>query len=121
MFYSSTHKIYTRIDYFLISHAQLHAMSASSIVHITWSDHAPIFLTHTLSGISFLRHRFWSLNESLLQIPKVLADVSKELNYYFQTNDHSDCDPGSLWEAVLRGVLIKHSLRIKREHNEQLS
>lgn len=46
-----------------------------------------------------------------------------ELNQYFQTNDTADCDPGILWEAhksVMRGVLIKHGARFKREREKQL-
>lgn len=49
-FYSQTHKLYSRIDYFLIPHNQLHSVVDSSIGLITWSDHAPITLTYTLTG-----------------------------------------------------------------------
>lgn len=53
----------------------------------------------------------------------MLADISKELTPYYQTNDHLGCDPGTLWEVlktVLRGIL-KHGTRIKKEQNEELS
>lgn len=65
----------------------------------------------------------WRLNESLLQDKDILEDVTKELNYYFTTNDTPDCDPGNIWEAhkaVIRGVLIKHGARIKRKRTEKL-
>lgn len=116
--------LYTRIDYFLIPHSQLHAVEQTSIGNRTWSDHAPIFLTYSLSDISSPRHRFWHLNESLLQDPEVLTDVTRVLNLFFQENDQPDCDPGILWEAhklVIRGILITHGARIKRERNKQLS
>lgn len=117
VFYSAPHKIYTRIDYFLIPHAQLHAVSDPSIGHITWSDHTPISLTYTLSRASSPRHCFWLLNESLLQVPEVLADVSKELHFYFQTNNYHDCDPDSLWEAHKKQSLEVYSLSTVHESN----
>lgn len=100
----------------MIPHTCLHAVRATSIGNITWSDHAPVFLTYDLTGAQTSRHRYWRLNESLLQIPEVLEDVTKELTLYFQMNDLPNCDPGILWEAhksVLRGVFIKHGARVK--------
>lgn len=50
--------------------------------------------------------------------------MTKALNLYFQENDLPDCDPGILWEAhkvVLRGILISHGARIKKERNKILS
>lgn len=123
-FYSPPHKTYTRIDYFLIPHTQLNAVRTTSIGNITWSDHAPIFLTYDLTGLQSPRHYFCHLNESLLQTPEVLEEVTKGINLYFQTNDQSDCDPGILWEAhkpVIKGILIKHGARIRRERTKQLS
>lgn len=58
-FYSPPHKIYTRIDYFLIPHTCLHAVRATSTGNITWSDHAPVFLTYDLTGAQASRHRYW--------------------------------------------------------------
>lgn len=46
-------------------------------------------------------------------------DITRELHFYFQTNDRSDCDPGILWEAhktVLRGVLIKHGSQLQKRN-----
>lgn len=39
-------------------------------------------------------------------------------------NDHLDCDPRILWgahKAVIRGILIKHGLKIKKECGKQLA
>lgn len=64
-FYSSPHKQYSRINYFLIPHAQLHAVRSSSIESITWSDHAPVLLSYALTDSLTSRTRTWRLNESL--------------------------------------------------------
>lgn len=83
MFFSSPHKVYSRIDYFLVPHSQLEAAQAPETGNITWSDHAPITMRYTLSQTSTTKAKFWRLNESLLQTPSVLTDITKELNQYF--------------------------------------
>lgn len=122
-FCSPPHKLYTRIDYFLIPHGQLHAVYDSTIGLRTWSDHAPITPIYKLSNNPSHRTRFWRLNEGLLQNPDVMEEVNRELKYYFQTNTTVDCTLGKVWEAhktVIRGIFIKHDARIKREKGEQL-
>lgn len=66
----------------------------------------------------------WKLNESLLQNQRVMEDVIREVSWVFETNDTQECAPGVIWEAhkaVIRGVLIKHGTRIKREREEKLT
>lgn len=66
----------------------------------------------------------WRLNESLLQNPEVVADVTKEITHYFHTNTSADGDGGLIWEAhkaVIRGVLIKHGARLQRQRTAQLT
>lgn len=116
-FYSLLHKQYSRIDYFLIPHSQLQFIQESSISSITWSDHSPILLSCSLT-------RSWRLNESLLQEAEVLEDVTREPECYFRTNDTPDSNTSIVWEAhkaVIRGVLIKHSSRIKKQRMLQLT
>lgn len=123
-FYAPPHNLYSCIDYLLISHAQLQAVHSAAIGTITWSDHAPIELIYRLSELSASRNRFWRLSESLLQTPEILEDVKRELGQYFQINKHPDCDIGILREAhkaVIRGVLIKHGARLKRQRLEKLT
>lgn len=117
-------KDYTYIDYFLIPHCQLHAVLDASIGTIKWSDHAPIVLIYAISDVPPSRNWSWKLNESLLQDPEVLAEVTRELGFYFQSNDTPDCYLGIIWEAdktVIRGVLIKHGSRIKQDRKEKLA
>lgn len=104
--------------FFFVPHKQLHSVSEASIGLITWSDHAPIFLKYNLTDRHHTSTRLWKLNESLLQDPIVREDVQREIEWFFQMNDNSDSPPGVIWEthkAVIRGVLIKHGARIKKE------
>lgn len=123
-FYSRPHHTYSRIDYFLIPHSQLQAIKESSIGSITWSDYAPVILKYALTDVQNRQRKPWRLNESLLQNPEVLADVTKEIGHFFQTNDTMDSDMGVIWEthkAVIRGILIKHGSRIKSQRTAQLT
>lgn len=70
------HKVYTRIDYFLIPHSQLHAVRDSSIGSTILSDYAPISLTYALLDVTSTKTHFWKLNESLLQVPEILEEVN---------------------------------------------
>lgn len=78
-FYSKPYKQYSRIDYFLLPHAQLHALRDSKIGSITWSDHAPVLLTYALTDHPTDGQRTWRLNESLMHDDEVLTDVRKDM------------------------------------------
>lgn len=88
----------------------------TAIGQITWSDHAPIFLTLTLTPDSGPKPWHWRRDESLLADHTTLAEVKQELSYYFSTNSMDDCDHVLLWEAhkpMMRGILIKHGTSLK--------
>lgn len=91
-----------KLRYFLIPHCQLHAVLDFSIGTIRWSHHAPVVLTYALSDTPFSKTRSWKLNASLLQDPEILADVVRELEFYFQTNVTHESNSGIVWEALKR-------------------
>lgn len=63
--YSPAHKMYPRLDYFLISTPLLFKVVSSEMGPITWSDHSPVFLNLAmLTASSKACH--WRLNEFLL-------------------------------------------------------
>lgn len=124
LFFSRPHQPYSRIDLFLISQNQLHAVKGSTIGNITWSDHAPVSMKYALADYFRGQRNPWRLNESLLQNPEVVADVTTEITQYFHTNTTADGNGGLIWEAhkaVIRGVLIKHGARLKRQRTAQLT
>ncbi|KAM9324469.1 serine/threonine-protein kinase WNK2 [Gastrophryne carolinensis] len=121
-FFSAPHNSYSRIDWFLIPHRFLHLITNIEIGQITISDHAPVSLTIAIPDTTPLRGQ-WRLNSSLLQDPAVKADIHKVITDYFASNDTGEVSRMSLWEAhkcVVRGVLIKHGTRLKRERNKQI-
>lgn len=102
----------------------LSPVKAVDIGNTTWSDHALVTLTLTLTEYSLSNTRQWRLNESLLEDKLVIEDVIKELQYYFQYNITPEVDAGIIWEAhktLIRGVLIKHGSRIKKAREAELT
>lgn len=65
-FYSSAHKMYSRLDHFFISAPLIPYVVKSDISPITWSDHAPIMLDLMLSQ-AYTKSCHWRLNDHLLQ------------------------------------------------------
>lgn len=123
-FFSRPHQVYSRIDFLLVPHNQLRAIKHTAIGSITWSDHAPVSMQYDLSDYFKSQRKPWRLNESLLQDPAIVADVSKEISHYFHTNTIEESDFGLTWEAhkaVIRGVLIKHGSRVKKQKSAQLA
>lgn len=83
-----------------------------------------MLLSYVLVDALTSKTRSWRLNETLLQDKEMLSNVTGELEFYFQTNNTSECDPNILWEAhkaVIHGVLIKHGSRIKKKSTIQLT
>lgn len=106
-FYSHPHDSYTRIDWFMLPQALLSKVTSASIGSISFSDHAPVFV-----DIDFLQPAVnqWTfkLNDSLIQMPEVVEEVSRERRQFFSTNVDSKVAPTIVWEA--------HKSYIRRAH-----
>lgn len=122
-YYSSVHRTYSRIDFFLIQPKDLPLITSSQIVYISFSDHAPTHVTmcwDTEPRAPPTR----KLNESLLQIPEVREEIAKILSNYFSENADASVSPMLIWEAhkcVVRGELIRIGALKKRERNRQIA
>lgn len=75
-FFSSPHRVYTRIDLFLVDQQVLMQTEAVAINSITWSDHASIVLSITDSTSSRLSP-VWRLNTFYI----TTAEVEREDSY----------------------------------------
>uniref|UniRef100_A0A8C5PT13 Reverse transcriptase domain-containing protein n=1 Tax=Leptobrachium leishanense TaxID=445787 RepID=A0A8C5PT13_9ANUR len=115
-FFSNPHHSYSRIDLFLVSLSTMPLIPTSSIGDITWSDHAPIFMT--LSIPSYTPAWSWRLNSSLLHKPEHILELQQQLRDYFLENDSPTLSPTTLWLAhktVIRGHLIQLGSRLKKQ------
>ncbi|CAH2295258.1 Hypothetical predicted protein [Pelobates cultripes] len=107
-FYSTTHSIYTRLDYFLIPHQNLTLLTTAEILPMTWLDHCPIRI-RLKSPLFRPRQMSWRLNKSILSDVTVVDKISHSIQEYFEENETDDVTPLTCWEAhkaVIRGQII---------------
>lgn len=65
----------------------------------------------------------WKMNDSLLQNPEVLEELTRELRSFFSSNAIEDRAPMMVWEvhkSYLRGVMIKTVSRIRKARTKQI-
>lgn len=116
-YYSSVHKMNTRIDLLLVDQGSLDMLLDATIDQITISDHAPVTLTLSLSQ-AMAKTRSWKLMENLLDDLRVVTGVQETLSHYFAENANGEVSDGILWEghkAIVRGTLIALGSKIKKE------
>uniref|UniRef100_A0A803JA29 Reverse transcriptase domain-containing protein n=1 Tax=Xenopus tropicalis TaxID=8364 RepID=A0A803JA29_XENTR len=120
--YSAAHKVYTRIDHIWVSQGLIEASQTSRILNTPWSDHSPILYTIASLHLSNSRGR-WRMNESILKIPELYAQIETSLKTYFQENINSVTSYATLWEAhkaVIRGLLIQCGAQRKKARNLEI-
>lgn len=71
------------IFYFLVDKWLLHKTTNLDIASITWSDHAPASITHSVASAL---HKIWRANPFILQTSPYTDLLQKHLIYFFQHN-----------------------------------
>lgn len=105
-YYSTVHRVYTRIDLLLVDQSSLELLADSTIDQITISDHAPVTITLNLPHMAS-RSWAWRLNENLLDDPRVVSGIEETLSHYFMENDTGEVSYGILWEGNKAVVCTK--------------
>lgn len=122
-FYSANHKVYTRIDYFLISHSLIPYIVTCSIGSILVSDHADISLSIQQPN-NVYRAKRWRFNSSLLKDASFKIQLQEQINLFKETNIPSSPSPCTTWEtlkAVLRGFIIQYASHEKKIKSAELA
>uniref|UniRef100_A0A803K2U2 exodeoxyribonuclease III n=1 Tax=Xenopus tropicalis TaxID=8364 RepID=A0A803K2U2_XENTR len=122
-FYSYAQNGYSRIDYIFISQHYLHWLQQASIDNISWSDHATISATFQVPNRP--KHEWnWRLNDNLLKDCECQAELQSTIKDYKENVLNDPSSHQSKWLAlkcVIRGILIKHGARLKRERQNNLN
>lgn len=121
-FFSQVHGGYSRLDYFFVKHSDFDLVQKTTVEVITLSDHAPVSLCIAWGGAQ-AKTSYWRLNDYLLQDKVVEAEIRRDLSFFFQENRSIDTSPMIIWEthkAFVRGILIKHGARKKRERSKKV-
>lgn len=97
-------------------------MRTAEIDMISISDHTLVLMEIHLN-VHNERQWKWVLNKSLLQDGGVLANLDRELQAFFDTNQTGKIAPLSVWEAQkshVRGILIEQGARRKKARSQQI-
>lgn len=82
-FYSSVHKVYTRIDYFLVDNRRIHTLSSCTYDTILISDHAPVITTLFFEEAVSSRPP-WRLNTRLLSNETFISHISDHIDFFYK-------------------------------------
>lgn len=122
-FFSHVHHTYSRIDFFLLDNRLMHLVNTCEYHSIVISDHAPTSVDITLpQGKPTVKR--WQLNHCLLSDDDFKEFLSKEISFFFQTNDTPDISRSTLWDtckAYLRGQIISFMSQVRKREKSRLS
>ncbi|CAH2285993.1 Hypothetical predicted protein [Pelobates cultripes] len=101
---------------FLISPSLLPQVTNATIGSITWSEHADISLTITITHTT--RSWSWRLNPTHLHNTTIRENIRKDITEYFDINKDSVSSASTLWAAhksVIWGKLIAAATAHKKQ------
>ena len=121
-FFSSVHKSYSRIDYFLLDSKLISAAESVTYHPILITDHSPVSMVLKLDNMSTGR-RPWRLDAYLLKDETFCQYLKEQIAFFLGTNDTGDVDDSTLWEslkAVIRGYMISYTSERKKRANTRM-
>ena len=116
---SSKPVIFSRLDYFLISHSFLNQISSCKIKPGFMSDHSMISMVLNLNKIERGKGYF-KINNSLILQPEYQEKIRNTINETAEINKNAN--PNTLWEIIkgsIRNESIKYASYKKKEQNKK--
>lgn len=113
--YSVTHRVYSRIDYFLINKGDRYRVEECTIKSADLSDHNAVYLQIHLNARK--KQTIWRLNVGILNNKEIVEDMKKEIRQYVDENNDGEVQPTMVWDAlkaVVRGKLIARTTALKK-------
>lgn len=118
----STHKTYSRIDYFLVDTKLIPFTSNPKYHSSIISDHAPLTFFLIIEGMTN-KNLFWRFIPHIVNNPQGCAYLRKQMEFFFETNDTPGISPSLLWESIkafIRGSKISYqAFQNKKNKMEQ--
>lgn len=121
-FYSHSHKTYSRIDFFLISHSLVDKVIDCNIGVIAITDHALVEL-HLDLNVDKIKVGRWRMNTSLLQDEEFAKKLGEDICKFLELNIGSTARLATVWDALkafVRGKFISQSSFKKKESRNKL-
>ena len=113
--YSATHRVHSRIDFFLMNVTDRHRVRECSIGTADISDHNVIYLTIHLNDRRKCPQ--WRLNISVLNKETTVKEIKEEIKECIKDNLTGQVDPTIVWDtvkAIMRGRLISRTAFLKK-------
>lgn len=113
--YSATHKVHSRLDFFLMNIIDRHRVHECAIGTADISDHNIIYLNIHLN--SKPRNTLWRLNIGILNNKSTVEEIKKEIGECINDNRDDQVDPTIVWDtvkAVMRGKLISRTAHLRK-------
>uniref|UniRef100_A0A669DNA9 Reverse transcriptase domain-containing protein n=1 Tax=Oreochromis niloticus TaxID=8128 RepID=A0A669DNA9_ORENI len=119
--YSSTHKSYSRIDYFLISASLSYKVNGCDYGSVLISDHAPASLVYLDPGLVRDPPK-WKFQQKWIKDKDLMAYLDKQITDYFElnTSETSPCIRWEAYKAFIRGQIISFTSSRSRKARQKL-
>ena len=111
--------IFSRLDYFLVSHSFINQISSCKIQAGFRSDHSLISMILNLNKIERGKGYF-KINNSLILQPEYQEKIRNKINELSEVNKNAN--PNTLWEIIkgsIRNESIKYASYKKKEQNKK--
>lgn len=119
--HSCPHAAYSRLDYFFMFTVDGSRVRSCDIETIDLSDHSPVSLSIHLGRKK--RASLWRLNSYILNKPKIVEKIKKDIKEFMELNNSEEISPAILWDtlkAVMRGKLISLTAHLKKVKQQKL-
>ena len=107
-FYSASHRVHSRIDYFFTYNSDRYRLRECSIRIRDVSDHSPVYLILHLDNKK--KNKFWRLNTSILNDNACKNYVQKEFKDYMDNNNNGEVLPSVVREVLSWGFCLANFL-----------
>lgn len=121
-FFASAHQTYSVINFIFIDKRML-PLRSCVYTGIVISDHSPVSVTLNFPD-NILPRRIWRLNSRLLADKEFVACISKQIDFFLETNQTPDISKHTLWEAMkafLQGQIISYSANVNKKRTERIN
>jgi len=123
-FFSSTHRIFSRIDHILGQKSTLGKFKKIEIIPSIFSDHNAVRLDLNYRRKTTKNSNIWRLNNTLLNNQHITEEIKKENKICIGTIENENTTTQNLWntvKAVLRGRLIAIQAYLKKQEKSQIN
>ena len=124
IFFSSTHRTFSRIDHILGQKFSLGKFKNIEIISSSFSDHNAVRLDVHYRKKIIKNTNIWRLNNTLLNNQQITEIIKNEIKICIETNENENTTSQNLWDsakAVLMGRFIAMQAYLKKSERNQIN